>query len=72
MFFLRLELELMESIWFRIKEMTCKDDIIVGVCYRPPIQVEQVITTIGVVSHLKVLILTGGFSHHDDCGGSTQ
>ena len=57
-----------ESLWVRIK---AKTDIIVGVCYRPPNQDEEVDKTLyrqlGEVSRFLPLVLTGDFNFPDIC-----
>ncbi|KAK4829843.1 hypothetical protein QYF61_006853 [Mycteria americana] len=63
------EEELRESLWFGIKEMTGKGDIIVGVCYSPPDHEEQMdealYRQIGAASCLQILVLMGDFNQPD-------
>ena len=53
-----------ESLWVRIKEQNNIGDIVVGVCYRPPDQEEQVdeafYRELEVASHSQAVVLIGG------------
>ena len=61
----------MESLWVRIKKKANKTDIIMGVCYRPPIQDQEVDKTLyrqlGEVSRSLPLVLVGDFNFPDIC-----
>ena len=50
-----------ECVWIRIKAKANKTDVIVGVCYRPPTQDEEVDRThyrqLSEVSSLSLLLL---------------
>ncbi|GAB0204540.1 hypothetical protein GRJ2_002919600 [Grus japonensis] len=56
-----------KSLWVRIKGSTGTGDIIVGVCYRPPDQEDQVdkafYRQIGATSCSQALVLMGDFNH---------
>ncbi|GAB0209762.1 hypothetical protein GRJ2_003441900 [Grus japonensis] len=60
-----------ESLWVRIKGSTGTGDIIVGVCYRPPNQEDQVdealYRQIGAASRSQALVLMGDFNHPNIC-----
>ena len=60
-----------ESLWVRIKAKANKTDIIVGVCYRPSNQDEEVDKTpyrqLGEVSRSLPLVLVGDFNFLDIC-----
>ena len=60
-----------ERFWVRIKLKASKTDIIMGVCYRPPKQGEEVDKTLcgqlGEVSRSLLLALVGDFSFPDIC-----
>ena len=60
-----------ECLWVRIKAKANKTDIIVGVCYRPPNQDEEVDKTLyrqlGEVSRSLPLVLVGDFNFPDIC-----
>ncbi|GAB0209103.1 mitochondrial enolase superfamily member 1 [Grus japonensis] len=70
-FCLGMDDEPTESLWIRIKERTVKDDIVVGVCYRPPDQKEQadelLYRQIGTASSLQALILVGDLNQPNIC-----
>ena len=59
-----------ESLWVRIKAKANKTDIM-GVCYRPPNQDEEVDNTLhrhlGEVSRSLPLVLLGDFNFPDIC-----
>ena len=59
------------SIWIRIKAKANKTDVIVGVCYRPPTQDEEVderlYKQLGEVSRSLPLVLVGDFNFPDIC-----
>ncbi|GAB0180505.1 hypothetical protein GRJ2_000515800 [Grus japonensis] len=60
-----------ESLWVRIKGTAGAGDIIVGVCYRPPDQGDQVdeafYIQIEAASRSQALVLMGDFNHPDIC-----
>ena len=60
-----------ESLWVRIKAKANKTDIIMGVCYRPSSQDEEVDKTLyrqlGEVSRSLPLVLMGDFNFPDIC-----
>ena len=60
-----------ESLWVRIKVKANKTDIIMGVCYRPSSQDEEVDKTLyrqlGEVSRSLPLVLVGDFNFPDIC-----
>ena len=60
-----------ESIWIRIKAKANKTDVIVGVCYRPPTQDEEVderlYKQLDEVSRSLLLVLVGDFNFPDIC-----
>ena len=60
-----------ENLWVRIKAKANKTDIIMGVCYRPSSQDEEVDKTLyrqlGEVSRFLPLVLTGDFNFPDIC-----
>ncbi|GAB0203081.1 hypothetical protein GRJ2_002773700 [Grus japonensis] len=60
-----------ESLWVRIKGRAGTGDTIVGVCYRPPDQEDQVdeaqYRQKGEVSPSQALLLTGDFNHPAIC-----
>ncbi|GAB0209691.1 hypothetical protein GRJ2_003434800 [Grus japonensis] len=68
---LGMEEELTESFWVRIKGRAGTGDTIVGVCYRPPDQEDQVdedlCRQIQSESHSQALVLIGDFNHPDIC-----
>ena len=55
----------------KIKDLSSKGHLVVGVCYRPPDQEEAVNETfllqLQEVSRLRVLVLMGDFNHPDTC-----
>lgn len=59
------------NLWVRIKEKTGKDDIIVGIWYKPPDQEEQADVAfyrqLEVASVLQVLVCMGNLCHPDIC-----
>jgi len=69
--FLGMAEEPTESLWVRIKGRAGKGDVIVGVCYRPPNQEDQVnealCRQIGEASHLQAMIHMGDFNHPGIC-----
>lgn len=60
-----------ESLWVRIKAKANKTDIIMGVCYRPPNQDEEVDKTLyrelGEVSDSLPIVLVEDFNFADVC-----
>ena len=60
-----------ESIWIGIKAKANKTEVIVGVCYRPPTQDEEVderlYKQLGEVSSSLPLVLVGDFNFPDVC-----
>ena len=60
-----------ESLWVRIKVKANKTDSIVGACYRPPNQDEEVdkklCRQLGKVSKSLPLVLVGDFNFPDIC-----
>ena len=60
-----------ESIWIGIKAKANKTEVIVGVCYRPPTQDEEVderlYKQLGEVSRSLPLVLVGDFNFPDIC-----
>ncbi|RMC22386.1 hypothetical protein DUI87_00700 [Hirundo rustica rustica] len=60
-----------ECLWVRIKGKANKADILLGVCYRPPNQEEEVDNLIykqlGSVSRSSALVLVGDFNLPDIC-----
>ena len=60
-----------ESIWIRIKEKANTTDVIVGFCYKPPTQDEEVdkrlYKQLGEVSRSLPLVLVGKFNFPDIC-----
>ncbi|GAB0176868.1 hypothetical protein GRJ2_000152000 [Grus japonensis] len=63
--------ELTESLRVRIKEQTGMGDIVVGICYRPPDQEEQVDEALyrqaEAPSRSQALVLIGDLNHPDIC-----
>ncbi|KAK4832987.1 hypothetical protein QYF61_027011 [Mycteria americana] len=63
--------ETTKSLWVRIKGRAGTDDIIVGVCCRPPDQEDQadegLYRQIGAASCSQALVLMGDFNHPDIC-----
>ncbi|PKU38249.1 dtw domain-containing protein 2 [Limosa lapponica baueri] len=68
---LRMDEDLSESLWVRIKGRTGAGDVTVGVCYRPPHQSyredEALYRQIGAASRSHTLVLMGDFNHPDIC-----
>ncbi|KAM9590842.1 uncharacterized protein ACIBXB_005891 [Morphnus guianensis] len=60
-----------ECLWVRMRGKANKADIVLGVCYRPPDQVEETDETfykrLAVVSELCALVLEGHFRFPDVC-----
>ena len=60
-----------ESLWVKIKDLSSKGHLVVGVCYRPPDQEEAVNETfllqLQEVSRLRVLVLMVDFNQPDIC-----
>ena len=60
-----------ECVWIRIKAKANKTDVIVGVCYRPTTQDEEVderlYKHLGEVSRSLPLVLAGDFNFPDIC-----
>lgn len=60
-----------KCLWVRVKGKASKAAIVLGVCHRPPNQVQEADETfykrLAVVSQLCALILLGGFSFPDAC-----
>ncbi|GAB0202744.1 hypothetical protein GRJ2_002740000 [Grus japonensis] len=68
---LGMDEEWTESPWVRIKGRAGAEDIIAGVCYRPPDQGdradEALCRQIGAASCSQALVLMGDFNHPDIC-----
>ena len=62
---------LAESLWERIKGQAIMADIVLGVCYRPPDQEEDIdeasFRQLQVTSQSQALVLMGDFNHPDVC-----
>ena len=60
-----------ETLWVRIKVKANKTDTVMGVCYRPPNQEEEMDKTLyrqlGEVSRSLPLVLVGDFNFPDIC-----
>ncbi|XP_035169883.1 uncharacterized protein LOC118159406, partial [Oxyura jamaicensis] len=63
-----------ESLWVKIKDLSSKVYLVVGVCYRPPDQGESVdeafLLQLQELSCSQALILMEDFNHPDICWGS--
>jgi len=68
--------ELTKSLWVRIKGRAGTGDIILGVCYRPPNQEDQVdkalYRQIEAASHSQALVLMGDLTTLIPVGGTTH
>ncbi|KAJ7397045.1 mitochondrial fission process protein 1 [Pitangus sulphuratus] len=66
---LGVEDEQVKSLWVRIKGSTSKSDTVVGICYRPPKQEDEVdeafYKQLEVVSESQALVLMGDFKFPD-------
>uniref|UniRef100_K7F1Q8 Reverse transcriptase domain-containing protein n=1 Tax=Pelodiscus sinensis TaxID=13735 RepID=K7F1Q8_PELSI len=62
--------KLVESLWVRFKGAN-SSDVVVGVCYRPPNQVDEVdeafFEQLSEASRSQALVLMGDFNHPDIC-----
>ncbi|GAB0207927.1 hypothetical protein GRJ2_003258400 [Grus japonensis] len=60
-----------ESLWVKIRDQANKGNFVVGVCYRPPDQGEEVdeefFLQLQEASRSQALILIGDFNHPDIC-----
>ena len=60
-----------ECLWIRIGGKACRGDILVGVCYRPPNQDEEMdeafCEQLAEVVRLPALVLVGDFNFPDTC-----
>ena len=60
-----------ECLWVRIRGKACMEDILLGVCYRPPNQDEEVdevfYEQLAEVVQLPALVLMGDFNFLDIC-----
>ncbi|KAK4810454.1 LOW QUALITY PROTEIN: hypothetical protein QYF61_004234 [Mycteria americana] len=60
-----------ESLWVKIRDQANKGNFVVGVCYRPPDQGEEVdeefFLQLQEASHSQALILLGDVNHPDIC-----
>ncbi|CAM5095768.1 unnamed protein product [Natator depressus] len=60
-----------DSLWVKFKSVSNKGDVVVGVCYRPPDQEDEVdeafFRQLMEVTTLQALVLMGDFNHPDIC-----
>ncbi|CAM5177685.1 unnamed protein product [Eretmochelys imbricata] len=60
-----------ESLWIKFRSVSNKGDVVVGVCYRPPDQGDEVdealFWQLAEVTRSHVLVLMGDFNHPDIC-----
>uniref|UniRef100_K7F0X2 Endonuclease/exonuclease/phosphatase domain-containing protein n=1 Tax=Pelodiscus sinensis TaxID=13735 RepID=K7F0X2_PELSI len=60
-----------ESLWVKFKGANNSSDVLVGVCYRPPNQVDEVdeafFGQLREASRSQALVLVGDFNHPDIC-----
>ena len=68
---LGVENEEVRCLWIRIGGKACRGDILVGVCYRPPNQDEEMdeafYEQLAEIVRLPALVLTGDFNFPDVC-----
>jgi len=68
---LGMDKEPIESLWVRITGRAATSDIVVGVCYRPPDQEDQVDEALyrqtGAASCSQALVFMGDFNHPTVC-----
>ncbi|GAB0209126.1 hypothetical protein GRJ2_003378300 [Grus japonensis] len=68
---LGMDEERVESLWVRMKGQANMGDTVVGVCYRPPDQEEEVneafYRQVEVASQSQALVLMGDLNHPDIC-----
>ena len=66
---LRVGNDKVECLWVRIRGKACRGDILVGVCYRPPNQDEEMdeafCEQLAEVAQSSALILVGDFNFPD-------
>ncbi|XP_065421532.1 uncharacterized protein LOC101931368 isoform X1 [Chrysemys picta bellii] len=60
-----------ESLWIKLRSVSNKGDVVVGVCYRPPDQGDEVdeafFCQLAEVARSQALVLMGDFNHPDIC-----
>ncbi|XP_065411777.1 uncharacterized protein LOC135973241 [Chrysemys picta bellii] len=60
-----------ESLWIKLRSVSNKGDVVVGVCYRPPDQGDEVdeafFWQLAEVARSQALVLMGDFNHPDIC-----
>ena len=68
---LGVEKDKVECLWVRIRGKACRGDILVGVCYRPSNQDEEMdeafCEQLAEVVRLPALVLVGDFNFPDTC-----
>ncbi|XP_065409830.1 uncharacterized protein LOC135972960 isoform X1 [Chrysemys picta bellii] len=60
-----------DSLWIKLRSVSNKGDVVVGVCYRPPDQGDEVdeafFWQLAEVTRSQALVLMGDFNHPDIC-----